>query len=1093
MQSCVAYRDSRHLKYTRSCILSLLGLALTPALELAAADHPRVLITPAVVTALKSKQAAGDPDWLELKTQADRYLASTVAPYERNGCAANRICYAYQGHGWLRAVQVLGVAYLVTGSGAYADHVIAILDAANAPFKTSGSLEPLSLDRGYPSRSSALALALAFDWVYDKLDATRKADTINTLNAWFDWYKTPGNAGDAAGPAYGNYFGGHLLGFGAAGYATAGDNPRAEEIQQHMLQVFNGVVPAAFATGGFAGGYAPESYSYGSSQFAYLLQYMRMVNEVAGRDLGLSSYASRIARALIYNLKPNRWQTTDEGDYAGDYTGILPGFLPLLLSSVLRGTLEGAWMQWLYTHLAPPPGSGNRVQTPDLYWRLLYRDAAAQVLDYRTTEPTFYRSAGDEHVFARSDWTDGAVWASFAASARIWTGHEAKKAGHIALQRGNDYLLVNSGQWKGATGVGGSPQAFNRSSWRANTLFADDLGEYMYSGGAYVGGQGIWGSNLILSFDAGSHYVYSKSDLTTAYQRRPGQENPEARAVQSFIRSFVFLGDKYLVVWDRISMLKPSYQKKLFWHVNPTGGLPRVNGTLADSVIGDSRLFIKTLLPEAPAIYAAADGLRNITDSTPVTYRVEVSDSTTGTELNALHVIEATAASDSFPDTTLLDVTVGNMVGALIADAVPRIVLFSREGPPVSSVAYRADYSAGARHLIVDLAPGAYSVRRDGEELFRLRSTTPSGVLEFEAAGGGEFTLIRQSAIGGTIAKAAGDGQLGQPGSVLPEPLIVRVADGYDRPLSGVAVNFSLLEGRASLSATTVETDANGFASIVVALYSTPGSVVVQASNLAVSEQPALFSLASVEGGAGPRISGVVNADTLAHNITAGSTVALFGANLSSTVGAAESLPLPTFLAGVSVQAGGVAAPLFYVSPSRVNFQLPWDLAAMPQVTITVTADGVSSAPQAVHLVPLSPWLFSINSNGSGQGAILIAQTGEVAAPQGSFPGLATRPARRGEFISVYCSGLGSVSNAPVPGAPAGSDPVSATSAVPTLQIGGVPAPVTSGFFSGLAPGFFGLYQINVQVPDGVPSGDTVPVVVTVDGTTSNTVTIAVR
>ena len=60
----------------------------------------------------------------------------------------------------------------------------------------------------------------------------------------------------------------------------------------------------------------------------------------------------------------------------------------------------------------------------------------------------------------------------------------------------------------------------------------------------------------------------------------------------------------------------------------------------------------------------------------------------------------------------------------------------------------------------------------------------------------------------------------------------------------------------------------------------------------------------------------------------------------------------------------------------------------------------------------------------------------------------------------------------------------------PAATIGGVPARVS---FAGLAPSFVGLYQVNVQVPQGVAVGDAVPVAVSTGATASNTVTISVR
>lgn len=235
---------------------------------------------------------------------------------------------------------------------------------------------------------------------------------------------------------------------------------------------------------------------------------------------------------------------------------------------------------------------------------------------------------------------------------------------------------------------------------------------------------------------------------------------------------------------------------------------------------------------------------------------------------------------------------------------------------------------------------------------------------------------------------------------------------------------------------------------------------------------------------------GTVNGASFKSDALAGASIgSLFGSDLASTTAAADTTPLPTSLAGVTVQMNDTKAPLFFVSPSQINFQVPWELMGLPQASLTVTADGVTGDPQTVAMALFAPGLFAANSAGSGQGAILISATGEVAAPTGSVPGRAARAVKRGEFLSIYCTGLGPVSNRPATGARSPSSPLS-ESLAPAVTIGGVPANVT---FSGLAPSFVALYQVNVQVPDNAPPGNAVPVVLAIGGVTSNAVTIAVQ
>ncbi len=121
-----------------------------------------------------------------------------------------------------------------------------------------------------------------------------------------------------------------------------------------------------------------------------------------------------------------------------------------------------------------------------------------------------------------------------------------------------------------------------------------------------------------------------------------------------------------------------------------------------------------------------------------------------------------------------------------------------------------------------------------------------------------------------------------------------------------------------------------------------------------------------------------------------------------------------------------------------------------------------------------------------------IANTETLVAPVGSVPGLNARPAHRDgkEYITIYCTGLGDVTNRPASGAAALVSPLSWTVSIPSVTIGGQPANVT---FWGLAPGFVGLYQVNALVPDNAPVGDAVPLVVTQGNIASNTVTIAIQ
>ena len=229
--------------------------------------------------------------------------------------------------------------------------------------------------------------------------------------------------------------------------------------------------------------------------------------------------------------------------------------------------------------------------------------------------------------------------------------------------------------------------------------------------------------------------------------------------------------------------------------------------------------------------------------------------------------------------------------------------------------------------------------------------------------------------------------------------------------------------------------------------------------------------------------TGTVNAASFVAPAVAGSIAAVFGSNLAaSQISSTAPAPLPLLLGQTRVAVGGLPAPLYLASPGQINLQIPWQLAGQTQASIVATVSGAESNTQLVSLAAFAPGIFTTNGSGSGQGAILVAPTAQVAAPG--------TPVQRGGYISIYCTGLGAVSNPPATGDAASGSPLSFTTASSSVTIGGIDAVVT---YSGLAPSAVGLYQVNALVPAGVTPGNAVTVVLRIGGATSNIVTIAVQ
>ncbi|MBV8817104.1 MAG: hypothetical protein JO022_02035 [Acidobacteriaceae bacterium] len=232
--------------------------------------------------------------------------------------------------------------------------------------------------------------------------------------------------------------------------------------------------------------------------------------------------------------------------------------------------------------------------------------------------------------------------------------------------------------------------------------------------------------------------------------------------------------------------------------------------------------------------------------------------------------------------------------------------------------------------------------------------------------------------------------------------------------------------------------------------------------------------------------------------ITPGSLISIFGTQLASRTAQADSIPLSTSLGGVTVQfvtdTKTATAPLLFVAPdnaaagasSQINAQVPWDLIpnnTTATVNVVVTNNGVASAPTAVTVGPFSPGLFT-----SGNRAIAVNDDGSLAWPTGAVAGVNSHPAKVGDVVTIYATGLGAV-DIPAQTGNNSLDQLRHTLVTPIITIGGVTAQV---LFSGLSPQFVGVNQLNVTIPS-VTAGDAVQIQIQTGGvTTPAGVTIAV-
>jgi uncharacterized protein (TIGR03437 family) len=221
---------------------------------------------------------------------------------------------------------------------------------------------------------------------------------------------------------------------------------------------------------------------------------------------------------------------------------------------------------------------------------------------------------------------------------------------------------------------------------------------------------------------------------------------------------------------------------------------------------------------------------------------------------------------------------------------------------------------------------------------------------------------------------------------------------------------------------------------------------------------------------------GIVNA---ANNVpmtaqySPGEVVTLYGSAFTTQT-ATASAPFPASLGGVTVnisftdssgKAVATTAPVYFVSPGQVSAVIPFNAPTNGSLlTFSVSNGATKSNDVSVYSGPASPGIFTVPTGGIGSGAILHPDFTLVSAAS---------PAKSGETIQIYLTGLGAVSGTTAAGAPGPSTTLASTIlpidvAVIDANGSGHSGKVT---FSGLAPGLGGLYQVNVTLPTGLPAG----------------------
>jgi uncharacterized protein (TIGR03437 family) len=343
--------------------------------------------------------------------------------------------------------------------------------------------------------------------------------------------------------------------------------------------------------------------------------------------------------------------------------------------------------------------------------------------------------------------------------------------------------------------------------------------------------------------------------------------------------------------------------------------------------------------------------------------------------------------------------------------------------------------------------------------------------------------------------------------TVTPTTLNFSYTIGTQTTLQAQTVNVASSGGPAQFTATVSQN--TSWLVVSPTSGATPATlqVSIQPSGLAAGNYTGTISITSPSSATTPAASITVNlvvvavpkpvvtaiqnaASAIVGPVSPGQNIVLYGTGIGPatlTMSTVSNNTLANNVAQTQVFFDGVAAPIYYVSATQTSVFVPYGIAGRTSTQIVVSFQGVQSNAITQSVAATVPGVYTANASGSGPAV------GWNYDLTGKYAGInsASNPAVRGGVVSLYVTGEGITTG------PAGIDGMLVTAlynplATVTANIGGQNASVQ---YAGSAPGsIYGVMQVNVQIPAGITPGTSVPVVINVGGTNSQTnVTLAVQ
>jgi len=334
------------------------------------------------------------------------------------------------------------------------------------------------------------------------------------------------------------------------------------------------------------------------------------------------------------------------------------------------------------------------------------------------------------------------------------------------------------------------------------------------------------------------------------------------------------------------------------------------------------------------------------------------------------------------------------------------------------------------------------------------------------------FNLTANLQLNGFTKIPGSEPQTAMVDTDFPKPVGVQVTDANGAPVANAEVTFAVTTGVAFLSATSARTNQDGIAAVTVKAGAVPGPVVVRAT---LGSHTADFSLTVTPPGPVFTASSFYNAAGFQQGLAPGSLARVLVSNiapgLNGSIVAPSALgPWPLELNGVTLQIGGIFAPIYAISnidgQESITFQVPFEIAP-GQTSVTIRAGEASTTVDDVTVSAYSPGIFQTAGPGNRIYAVLTKADGSYVTPE--------NPAERGEILKAYVTGLGAT--APAAGtnhAGTGGQNVLANIVVGVNHAG------TRVISAEYAENMIGVYVVTFEVPSDTPAGSDVPFVVAI-------------